>query len=49
MITFLTFGKAQIIGRIVPNLIASGLLFRTIGYFAQTREMVEMLGWKNNN
>ena len=47
VITFLTFGEAQIIGGIVPNLIAFGLFLRTIGYFALTGKMAEMFGWKN--
>ncbi len=38
VITFLTFGEAQIIGGIVPNLIAFGLFLRAIGYFALTDE-----------
>ena len=33
VITFLTFGEAQIIGGIVPNLIAFGLFLGAIGYF----------------
>ena len=49
MITFLTFGEAQIIGGIVPNLIAFSLFLGAIGYFALTGEMAEMFGWKNNN
>ena len=47
VITFLTFGEAQIIGGIVPNLIAFGLLLGAIGYFALTGKMAEMFGWKN--
>ena len=46
MITFLTFGEAQIIGGIIPNLIAFCLFFGAIGYFAATGKMAEMLGWK---
>ena len=46
MITFLTFGEAQIIGGIVPNLIAFTLFLVSIGYFALTGKMAEMLGWK---
>ena len=42
MITFLTFGEAQIIGGIVPNLIAFGLFLGAIGYFASTGKMAEM-------
>ena len=41
--------KAQIIGGIVPNLIAFSLFLGAIGYFALTGKMAEMLGWKNNN
>ena len=47
VITFLTFGEAQIIGGIVPNLIAFGLFLGAIGYFALTGKMAEMFGWKN--
>jgi len=47
VITFLTFGEAQIIGGIVPNLIAFGLFVGAIGYFAATGKMAEMFGWKN--
>ena len=47
--TMLTFGEAQIIGGIVPNLIAFGLFIGAIGYFASTEKMGEMLGWKNKN
>ena len=39
--------KAQIIGGIVPNLIAFGLFLGAIGYFASTGKMAEMFGWKN--
>ena len=39
--------KAQIIGGIVPNLIAFGLFLGAIGYFALTGKMAEMFGWKN--
>ena len=42
--TFLTFGEAQIIGGIVPNLIAFGLFLGAIGYFALTRKTAEMFG-----
>ena len=34
VIMFLTFGEAQIIRDIVPNLIAFGLFLGAIGYFA---------------
>jgi len=47
VITFLTFGEAQIIGGIFTNLIAFGLFLGAIGYFALTGKMAEMLGWKN--
>ena len=47
VITFLTFGEAQIIGGIVPNLIAFGLFLGAIGYFALTGETADMFGWKN--
>ena len=42
VITFLTLGEAQIIGGIVPNLIAFGLFLGAIGYFASTGKMAEM-------
>ena len=44
VITFLTLGEAQIIGGIVPNLIAFGLFLGAIGYFASTGKMAEMFG-----
>ena len=47
VITFLTLGEAQIIGGIVPNLIAFGLFLGAIGYFASTGKMAEIFGWKN--
>ena len=47
LITFLTFGEAQIIGGIVPNLIAFGLLVGAIGYFVTTGKIAEMFGWRN--
>ena len=47
VIIFLTFGEAQIIGGIVPNLIAFSLFLGAIGYFAATGKMAEMFGWKN--
>ena len=40
------FAKAQIIGGIVPNLIAFGLFLGAIGYFSLTGRMAEMFGWK---
>ena len=46
VITFLTFGEAQIIGGIVPNLIAFGLFLGAIGYFALTGKMADMFGWR---
>ena len=46
VITFLGFGEAQIIGGIVPNLIAFGLFIGAIGYFALTGKMAEMFGLK---
>lgn len=36
--------KAQIIGGIVPNLIAFSLFLVAIGYFALTGNMAEMFG-----
>ncbi|WP_413684289.1 hypothetical protein [Prochlorococcus sp. MIT 1011] len=47
MITFLSFGEAQIIGGIVPNMIAFVLFLVAIGYFASTGKMAKMLCWKN--
>ena len=47
VITFLTIGEAQIIGGIVPNLIAFVLVIGGIGYFASTEKIAEMFGWKN--
>jgi len=47
VITFLTFGEAQIIGGIVPNLITFGLFLGAIGYFALTGKMAEIFGWNN--
>ena len=47
VITILTFGEAQIIGGIVPNLIAFGLFLGAIGYFALTGKMGELFSWKN--
>ena len=49
VIMSLTFGEAQIIGDIVPNLIAFGLFLGAIGYFASTGKMAEMFGWKSRN
>ena len=47
VIKCLIFGEAQIIGGIVPNLIAFGLFLGAIGYFDLTGKMAERLGWKN--
>ena len=47
VITFLTLGEAQIIGGIVPILIAFGLFIEGIRYFALTGKMAEMFGWKD--
>ena len=47
VITFLTLGEAQIIGGIVPNLIAFTLFLGAIGYFASNGKMAEMFGWKS--
>ena len=49
MITFLTFGEAQIIDGIVPNLIAFALFLGAIEFFASTGKMAEMFGWKTKN
>ena len=46
VITFLSFGEAQIIGGIVPNVIAFFLFIGAISYFAFTGKMAEMLGLK---
>ena len=46
VITFLTFGEAQIIGVIVINLIASAFFLGAIGYFASTGILAEIFGWK---
>ena len=47
VITFLTFGEAQIIGGIVPNLIVFGLFLAALGYFAATCKMSKMFGWRS--
>ena len=47
VITFLTFGKVQIIGGIIPNLIDFSLFLGAIGYFAATGKMAEMFSWKD--
>ncbi len=49
VITFLTFGEAQIIGGIVPNLIAFVLFIGAIVCFTSTGNMAEMFGWRNKN
>ena len=49
VITFLAFGEAQIIGGMIPNLIAFGLFLGAIGYFASTGKMAEMFGCKSRN
>ena len=46
VITFLSFGEAQIIGGIVPNVIAFLLFIGAICYFAFTRKMAEIMGLK---
>ena len=43
------FAKAEIIGGIVPNLIAFKMFLGAIGYFALTGKMAEMFGWKRKN
>tara|TARA_Y100001968_G_C18977770_1_gene535300 strand:- start:158 stop:358 length:201 start_codon:yes stop_codon:yes gene_type:complete len=45
VITFLGFGEAQIIGGIVPNLIAFLLFVGAIGYFSLTGKMAETFGF----
>ena len=49
VIMFLTFGEAQIIGDIIPNLIAFGLFLGAIGYFGSMEKMAEMFGWESRN
>ena len=46
VITFLGLWEAQIIGGIVPNLIAFGLFVGAVGYFALTGKMAEMFDLK---
>ena len=41
------FDEFEIIGGIVPNLIAFSLFHGAIGYYALTGKMAEMFGWKN--
>tara|TARA_Y100001968_G_C19241468_1_gene659649 strand:- start:691 stop:831 length:141 start_codon:yes stop_codon:yes gene_type:complete len=43
------FSKAQIIGGIVPNLIAFGLFLGAIGYFVLTEKMAKMFGLGKKN
>ena len=43
VIAFITFGEVQIIGGIVPNLLAIGLFLSAIGYFAVSGKMAEIL------
>ena len=43
----IVFAKSEIIGGILPNLIAFGLFLGAIGYFASTGKMAEMFGWRN--
>tara|TARA_B100000965_G_scaffold399925_1_gene420877 strand:- start:412 stop:597 length:186 start_codon:yes stop_codon:yes gene_type:complete len=47
VITFFTFGVSQIIGGIIPNLIAFGFFLGAIGYFSLTGKMAEMFSWKD--
>ena len=47
VITFLAFGEAQIIGGIIPNMIAFSLFEGAIGYFAATGKISEIFGRKN--
>ena len=47
VITFLIFGEAQIIGEIVPNLIAFTLFLGAICYFTETGEIADMFDRKN--
>ena len=46
VVAFLTFGESQVIGGLLPNLIAFGLFLGAIGYFALTGKMAEMFRWK---
>ena len=48
VITFLVFGEVQIIGGIVPNLIAFGLFVVATGCFAMTGKMAKMFGLKDH-
>ena len=49
VITFLTFGEAQIMGGIIPNLIAFGLFLGAIGYFSATRKRLKCSAEKTRN
>ena len=40
------FAKAEIIGGVVPNLIAFGFFLGAIGYFALTGKMADMFDWR---
>ena len=46
VVTFLSFGEAQIIGGIVPNVIAFLMFIGAIGYFVFTGKMAQMFGIK---
>ncbi len=48
VIIFLSFGKPEIIGGIVPNMIASLVFIGSIGYFVFTGKIAEMLGLKRS-
>ena len=48
VITFLALGEAQIIGGIVPNLIAFGLFLGAIGYFVLTGKKAEIFAGKGS-
>ena len=43
LVIFLSFGEAQIIGGIIPNIIAFTLFIAAIGYFTFTGKMAKML------
>ena len=49
MITFLSFGEAQIIGGIVPNLIAFVLFLGAIGYFASKGKWLRCSAGRTRN
>ncbi len=44
MITFLSFGEAQIIGGIIPNVIAFALFLGAIGYLTFNGKMAKIFG-----